>query len=96
MTIENCYSAGSIKAPAAAPIAAGGQRNTTPATSYTNVIAWNNAIDGIDAKSDVEPFAFTADGDTLINTYIYSKMKLNGEAVTDGKSHEELQRIVAS
>ena len=96
LTIENCYSAGSIKAPAAAPIAAGGQRNTTPATNYTNVIAWNNAIDGIDAKSDVEPFAFTADGDTLINTYIYSKMKLNGEAVADGKSHEELQRIVAS
>ena len=96
LTIENCYSAGSVKAPTAAPIAAGGQSSSTPASMYANVIAWNKAVDGVDEKSDVTSFAFTEDGDTLINTYSFSQMLLNGEAIAGGKSHSELQSIVAS
>lgn len=96
LTIENCYSAGTVKAPTAAPIAAGGQSSSTPASMYANVIAWNKAVDGVDAKSDVTSFAFTEEGDTLINTYSFSQMLLNGEAIDGGKSHSELQSIVAS
>ncbi|MBQ5664107.1 MAG: family 43 glycosylhydrolase [Bacteroidaceae bacterium] len=96
LTIENCYSADSIKASPAAAIAGGGQANDTPASKYNNVIAWNMAIDGSYSTSKVSSFAFTAEGDTLINTYSFSQMKLNGETITDGKSHEELQRIVTT
>ena len=96
MTIENCYSAGSIKAPTAAPIAAGGQKSTTPGSIYNNVIAWNKTIDGINEKSDVTSFAFTATNDKLENTYSFSQMQLNGATIADGKSHKELQEIVAS
>jgi hypothetical protein len=96
MIMENCYSAGSIKAPTAAPIAAGGQKSTTPASTYNNVIAWNKSVEGIDEKSDVTSFAFIATNDKLENTYSFSQMQLNGETVANGKSHKELQNIVAS
>ncbi len=92
LTIQNCYSAGSIDGPIAAPIAAGGQNSSTPPSLYQNVIAWNPAVAGASAT----PFAFTAEGDQLQGTYTFSGMALNGEAVlTDGLSHAELQQIAA-
>ena len=92
LTIQNCYSAGSIEGPIAAPIAAGGQNSSTPPSLYQNVIAWNPAVAGASAT----PFAFTAEGDQLQGTYTFSGMALNGEAVlTDGLSHAELQQIAA-
>ena len=93
LTIQNCYSAGCIEGPIAAPIAAGGQNSSTPSSLYQNVIAWNPSITGASAT----PFAFTVEGDQLQNTYTFSGMELNGEPVfPDGYSHAELQQIVAA
>ncbi len=96
LTIENSYSTGSVTGSKAAPIAAGGQTATTPASKYINVIAWSNTINGINEKSDVTSFAFTEEEDTLINTYSFAGMKLNGTTATEGKSHSELQEIAAT
>jgi arabinan endo-1,5-alpha-L-arabinosidase len=95
LTIENSYSTGSVTGSKAAPIAAGGQTATTPASKYVNVIAWNNSINGTNSKSDLSSFAITEEEDTLINTYSYARMKLDGTEITDGKSHEELQSIAS-
>jgi arabinan endo-1,5-alpha-L-arabinosidase len=90
LTLQNCYSAGSIDGPIAAPIAAGGQNSSTPPTLYQNVIAWNPIVNG---ESVAVPFAVTAEGDELQNTYIFSEMLVNGQAVQDGKTHSQLQEI---
>lgn len=93
LTIENCYSAGDIEAPIAAPIAAGGQNASTPGTIFTNVIAWNKDIKGTKEESTVVPFAVTAEADILTNTYVFADMKINGENIEEGKTHTELQDI---
>lgn len=92
LTMENCYAAGPVSAPTAAAIAAGGQSSTTPASVYTNVIAWNKTIDG---TVDAVPFAVTAEGDQLTNTYIYGGMLVNGQPV-EGQTHAALQQVAAA
>lgn len=96
LTIENSYSAGSIEAPIAAPIAAGGQNSSTPGTTFNNVIAWNKEINGTKAESVVVPFAVTTENDILTNTYIFAGMKINGVNVEGGKTHAELQDFAKS
>lgn len=92
LTMENCYAAGPVTAPTAAPISAGGQSSTTPASVYTNIIAWSKTIDGtVDAK----PFAFTAEGDQLKNTFVYGGMLVNGQPV-EGQTHAALQQVAAT
>ncbi len=91
LTIQNCYSAGRIEGPIAAPIAAGGQNSSTPPSLYQNVIAWNPSVIGASAA----PFAFTAEGDQLLGTYVFSGMELGGEVVPGGRSHAELQQVAA-
>lgn len=92
LTIENCYAAGSVSAPVAGGVVAGGQNNTTPASIYNNVIAWNPSVDGATAL----PFGTTADGDVLQQVYVLSGMTVNDTPVEDGKTHAELQQIAAA
>ena len=90
LTLQNCYSAGCIDGPMAASIAAGGQNSSTPPSLYQNVIAWNPIVNG---ESVSVPFAVTAEGDELQNTYIFSEMLVNGEPVQGGLTHTQLQEV---
>ena len=92
LTLENCYSAGSIEAPVAAPIAAGGQADDTEASLYRNVIAWNRLISG---KTVAVPFAVTAGADVLTGTHIFEEMLVNDEPVEGGETHAQLQAAAA-
>jgi len=88
LTIEKCYSAGSIEAPVAAPIAAGGQADNTEPSRFQNVIAWNRLVSG---TSVAVPFAVTAEGDILAGTHIFEQMLVNGEPAVGGETHAQLQ-----
>ena len=92
LTLENCYSAGSIEAPVAAPIAAGGQADDTEASLYRNVIAWNRLISG---KTVAVPLAVTAEADVLTGTHIFEEMLVNDEPVEGGETHAQLQAAAA-
>ncbi len=89
LTMENCYAAAPVSSPVAGGIVAGGQNSTTPASTYTNVIAWNPTVDGASAL----PFGATTDLDVLSGIYTFADMLLNGEPVEDGKSHMELCEV---
>jgi len=87
LTMENCYAAAPVNSTVAGGIVAGGQNSSTPASTYTNVIAWNPTVDGKTAL----PFGTTIINlDVLTGTYIFADMLLNGEPVEEGKSHMEL------
>lgn len=92
MTLQNSYAAGPVNAPVAGGIVGGGQSSNTPAMYYTNVIAWNSAVEG----STASPFGSTSEIDILSECYCYDNMLLNGEPIAEGKSHEELQKMAAS
>lgn len=100
MNLQNSYAAGSINAPVAGGIVGGGQSSTSPAMSYTNVIAWNSVVEGTNAS----PFGTTTESDILSECYCFDEMLLNGEKITEEtcpeslgrKSHEELQKLAAS
>lgn len=89
LTMENCYAAAPVSSPIAGGIVAGGQNNSTPGSTFTNVIAWNPTVDG----ATVLPFGTTIELDALTETYIFADMLLNGEPVDEGKSHMELCEI---
>ena len=42
LTMENCYVAGKINAGTWGGIVGGGQKGSTPATTYKNIVVWNN------------------------------------------------------
>lgn len=42
LTMENCYAAGSIEAGTWGGVVGGGQKGSTPATTYKNIVVWNN------------------------------------------------------
>lgn len=92
LTIENCYAAGTVSAPVAGGVVAGGQNSTTPASIYNNVIAWNPSVDGATAL----PFGGTVEGDVLQQTYVLADMTVNDAPVEGGKTHAELQQIAAA
>ena len=88
LTIENCYSAGAVSAPIAAPISAGGQTDDTPASLFQNVIAWNRLISG---TSVAVPFAVTVESDVLTGTHVFEEMLVNDQPVEGGLTHAQLQ-----
>ena len=92
LTIENCYAAGTIDSPVAGGVVAGGQNNTTPASIYKNVIAWNPSVSGTTAAG----FGTTAAGDVLTDVYTLYGMRVNDVPVEEGKTHAELQQIAAT
>jgi len=92
MTIENCYAAGTVNAPIAGGVVAGGQTSTVPPSVYKNVIAWNPSVSGATAL----PFGTTAEGDVLENVYILAGMMVNDVPQEDGKTHAELQQIAGT
>ncbi len=92
LTIENCYAAGTIESPIAGGVVAGGQNNTTPASLYKNVIAWNPSVSGATALG----FGTTAAGDVLTDVYQLADMKVNDVPVEEGKTHAELRQIAAT
>ena len=92
LTIENCYAAGTIESPIAGGVVAGGQNNTTPASLYKNVIAWNPSVSGATALG----FGTTAAGDVLTDVYQLADMKVNDVPVEEGKTHAELWQIAAT
>ncbi len=93
LTIEQSYAAGTVEGPVSAPIAAGGQVSTTPAATYSSVIAWNERVDG---SRTAEPFAVTAENDALTLTSHFQEMLVNGEPVENGLSHAQLQAQAAT
>ncbi|HBC29482.1 MAG TPA: hypothetical protein DC006_07545, partial [Prevotellaceae bacterium] len=42
LTMENCYAAGTINAGTWGGIVGGGQKGSTPATTYKDIVVWNN------------------------------------------------------
>ena len=92
MTIENCYAAGTVNAPIAGGVVAGGQTSTVPPSVYKNVIAWNPSVSGATAL----PFGTTVEGDVLENVYILAGMMVNDVPQEDGKTHAELQQIAGT
>ncbi|MBR6141892.1 MAG: family 43 glycosylhydrolase [Bacteroidaceae bacterium] len=90
LTMENCYAAAPVSSPVAGGIVAGGQNSSTPGSTYTNVIAWNPAVDGTTAL----PFGGTIELDVLSHVYTFADMLLNGQASDGtGLSHMELCNI---
>ena len=92
MTIENSYAAGTVNAPMAGGVVAGGQTSTVPPSVYKNVIAWNPSVSGTTAL----PFGTTAKGDVLEDVYILAGMMVNDVPQEDGKTHAELQQIAST
>ena len=102
LTMENCYAAAPVSSPVAAGIVAGGQNNSTPSSTYTNIIAWNPSVEG----TTVYPWGNVIELDVLSGIYTFADMLLNGEPIeaSDGdvttaeslKSHMELCDIAAA
>lgn len=94
LTIENCYAAGAVDSPVAGGVVAGGQSSTTPASYYTNVLAWLPSVKG----TTVQGFGTIVEGDVLSNVYLWDKMLVNDEPVSGDnlRSHEQLQQLVAA
>ena len=85
LTMENCYAAAPVASPVAAGVVAGGQNNSTPGSTYTNVIAWNPTVDGATAH----PFGSFIELDVLSHVYTFADMLLNGEPVVPSSSQDE-------
>lgn len=82
LSISRSYAAGSVQASWAGGIAAGGQTSTTPASTFTQVIAWNTSVAG---KLGAFSFAETTERDVLAQTYHSSAMLLDGNPAPDGR-----------
>jgi len=100
LTISNAYAAGPVSAMTyAAGIA---NARNTPNLVLNNVIAWNPYVDnGIKDGETAPAEGAIADpvctGEaTQNNVYVWNEMQMNGKAVANGKSTEELQAIATA
>ncbi len=92
LTIEKSYAAGNVYAYTSGGIIGGGQNNSTPASLYNNVIAWNNIVDG----NNTSEFGNLREEDIQENTFFSDQMKVNEQTVQGGYTTTALQQVASS
>lgn len=91
LTIDHSYAAGAVTAYTAGGIVGGGQSSTTPAATYSEVLAWNSSVHG----NAAHPVGSLTDDDVQQGVLVWAGMKVNDEPAQDGHTDEELRQAAA-